>query len=114
MVAIRSAGDGRPPSGAREDEVGLSGTRSRQEREEAARAWLGGAARGGERLARIFQIGRAARASELEGARASSVLRAAQGTQPRSLSAGNRALKLFAALPNHADRPRRMGRLRAL
>ena len=85
MVAIRSGGDGRPPSGAQEDEVGLSGTRSRQEREEAARAWLGGAARGGERLARIFQIGRAARASELAAELAE--LRAKLGTIEQELSA---------------------------
>jgi hypothetical protein len=38
----------------------------REEREAAARTWLGGDARGGERLARIFQVGRTARASELE------------------------------------------------
>jgi hypothetical protein len=50
MAAIRTPDDGRPPQ---------------QDREEAARTWLG-AAKGGERLARIFQVGRTARAAELE------------------------------------------------
>src|SRR6266540_661726 len=85
MVAARSAGDGRRASGAQADKVGLSGTRSRHEREEAARAWLGDAARDGERLARIFQIGRAARASELETELAE--LRAKLGTLEQELSA---------------------------
>jgi len=44
---------------------GVSGPRSPQEREEAAQAWLGGAATGGERLARIFQVERSTRATEL-------------------------------------------------
>jgi len=66
MVASRNAGDG-------------------QEQEEAARAWLGDAARGGERLARIFQVERSARASELEAELAE--LRARLGTLEQELSA---------------------------
>jgi hypothetical protein len=54
MAGNRKPGDAGPPE------------RSPQEREEAARTWLGGAADGGERLARAFQIGRSARVSELE------------------------------------------------
>jgi hypothetical protein len=65
--------------------VDLSGPRSPQEREEAARAWLGGAARGGERLARIFQVGRPARASELAAELAE--LRTRLGTLEQELSA---------------------------
>jgi hypothetical protein len=42
------------------------GPQSREEREKAARIWLGGAASGGERLARIFRVGEAERAAELE------------------------------------------------
>lgn len=41
-------------------------SRPAQEKEEAARAWLGGAPRGGERLARVFQVGPAGRTAELE------------------------------------------------
>jgi hypothetical protein len=41
-------------------------SRSPQEKEEAARAWLGGKPSGGKRLARVFQVGPAARAAELE------------------------------------------------
>lgn len=64
--------------------VGASGPRSPQEPEEAARVWLGGAARGGERLARIFQVGRPARASELAAELAD--LRTRLGTLERELS----------------------------
>jgi hypothetical protein len=64
---------------------GLSGPKSPQEREEAARAWLGGAASGGERLARIFQVGRQERASELEAELAE--LRAKLGTIEQEVSA---------------------------
>lgn len=52
MASTRTPDDDRPP---------------RQEREGAARTWLGGTADGSERLARIFQVGPAVRASELEG-----------------------------------------------
>lgn len=48
-------------------EIGSNrGRQPRQEREEAARTWLGGAAGGGERLARIFRVGQTERAAELE------------------------------------------------
>jgi hypothetical protein len=64
--------------------VGASGPSSPQEREEAARTWLGGAARGGERLARIFQVDQSARASELAAELAD--LRTRLGTLERELS----------------------------
>ena len=63
---------------------GPPGPRSPQEQEEAARAWLGGAARGGERLARIFQVDRSARASELAAELAD--LRTRLGTLEQELS----------------------------
>jgi hypothetical protein len=54
MAATREPGDARP-------------SRRSQEKEEAARTWLGGTPDGGERLARLFQIGPAARTAGLEG-----------------------------------------------
>jgi hypothetical protein len=63
---------------------GVSGPRSPQERDEAARAWLGGAARGGERLARIFQVGRSAQPAELAAELAD--LRTRLGTLEQELS----------------------------
>lgn len=50
---------------SRKPEHGRS-SRPPEEKEEAAQAWLGGAPRGGERLARVFQVGPAARTAELE------------------------------------------------
>jgi hypothetical protein len=63
-----------------------SGTsRSPQEKEDAARAWLGGTPSGGARLARLFQIGAPARAAELEAELAR--LRAKLNALERELSA---------------------------
>jgi hypothetical protein len=53
MAATRKPADGRS-------------ARPLQEKEEAARAWLGSKPSGGERLARVFQVGSSARATELE------------------------------------------------
>jgi hypothetical protein len=41
-------------------------SRPPEEKQEAARAWLGGTPSGGARLARLFQVGAAGRAAELE------------------------------------------------
>jgi len=49
----------RKPAGGRS-------ARPLQEKEEAARAWLGGKPSGGERLARVFQVGPSARTAEFE------------------------------------------------
>jgi hypothetical protein len=53
MAATRKPEDGRS-------------SRPPQEKEDAARVWLGGRPGGGERLARVFQVGSAARTAELE------------------------------------------------
>jgi hypothetical protein len=69
----------------RKPEDSRSSSRSPQEKEEAARAWLGGTPSGGARLARLFQVGSAARAAELEAELAR--LRAKLDALERELSA---------------------------
>jgi hypothetical protein len=80
---------------------GLSGPRSPQEREQAARAWLGDAANGGERLARIFQVDRSTRAAELAAEVAE--LRARLGTLERELSDLDQQSHGSVAIPRQAS-----------
>jgi hypothetical protein len=65
----------------------MTGPDSSHERMQRGRAWLGGCAEGGERLARLFQIGTAERAVELERELAELVARA------RALAMELRALR---------------------